>query len=357
MVTRMIFLAIMLAALNFSAQQLSTSGQSNLKFYKKSIERLEKMKPGSMGYDEAVLDAEKKIASIKKTDPGYDVSLMEEEVKKYKQLDQTSKQNQEKDITSGKEIEKELNTYLSWNLEDLKNAKTQAEYDQMDKRVNDQIVSLSGFCKDKLASIGQEFQGRIENYWEVTGPDHTQLNSSKNYYQKSEERTVFSYYQAKWLYNKWKLFSEMYPKSGSLAAAFQKADEVLKMIGSAEEAKKHGENAKAQRLADTKMEPSVVNDPDLEAQIKKAVLNSKFATGKTIVKINIHSKNWAIQKHAVTGITLSRTKSYSAGLKDKDGKCYLLHYSDFKQDYVGGNFGEGYINLGELVEILCQNIK
>lgn len=339
------------------AQQLSTSGQSNLKFYNKAIERVQKMTPGSMGYDEAILDAERKLASIKKTDPGYDVSSMEEEIKKYKQSSKEMQSENSQEVGRMGGLNKELDQFLTWSIKEYKKSKTQEEYDLLDKRVNEQISQLSEFCKNKLAKSPKNYLKKIEDYWETYGPDETQLTSSKNYYAKSEEGNVYGYYETKWLYNKWKLFAEIYPESESVSTAVKKATEVMKMIGSAEDAKKHGEAAKANRIADTKMEPAAVSDPQLESQIKTAILKSKYGAGKTVIKVNIHSSSWSIQKNSVTGAILSRTKGFSAGLKTSDGKCYLLHYVDYKQDYAGGNYGQGYLNLGEVVEILCENVK
>lgn len=341
-------------SLNCLSQQLSTSGQSNLKFYNKAIERLQRMTPGSVGYDEAIMDAERKIASIKKTDPGYNVSAQEEEIKKYKQGN--AKMNEVTGKTFA-DIDKELNSFLTWGPKEFKNSKTDADYSKMSNKVDEQISLLSTFCKSDLTLTGKKYQHKIEDYWNMSGPDETEINSTRKYYEKSEERNVYSYYQIKWLYNKWKLFSETYSESEDLKEALQKAEEVLKMIGSESDAKKHTETVKANRIAQTKMNPASVNDPELEKQIKTAVLKSKFGIGKEVIKVNVHSSEWTLQKNNISGVTLSRTKGFSAALKDSNGKCSLLHYADYKQDYVGGTFAKGYINLGEVVEMLCENVK
>lgn len=350
------FIILVISVLSFAgfSQQLSTSGQSNLKYYNKAIERLQKMTPGSVGYDEVIMDAERKIASIKKTDPGYNVSPQEEEIKKYKQG------NAKKNEVTGKtfaDIDKELNSFLTWGLNEFKNSKTDADYMKMSNKVDEQISLLSAFCKSDLALTGKKYQHKIEDYWNISGPDETEINSTRKYYENSEERNVYSYYQIKWLYNKWKLFSETYSESEDMKEALQKAEEVFKMIGSESDAKKHTEKVKANRIAQTKMNPATVNDPELENQIKTAVLNSKFGIGKEVIKVNIHSSTWTLQKNNISGVTLSRTKGFSAAIKEKDGRCSLLHYADFKQDYVGGTFAKGYVNLGEVVEILCENVK
>lgn len=359
MIKRVFIKITLLMALNVSAQQLSTSGQSNLKFYNKAIERLQKMSPGSMGYQEAILDAEKKISSIKKTDPGYDVSAMEAEIQKYKSDSASANDKKEQDWKAAENTSEDLDAILNWTPANYKNSKTDADFAELDKKVNEQIDLISNFCKSSLNSSDKESLSKIEGYWEVSGSDETKLVSTKNNYEKSEgvEYAVYNFYQIKWIYNKWNAFSQVFPSSKSVAEAKQKSLDVLNMLGSAENARKHAQGARAKRIAETKMEPAAVSDPPLEAQIKAAILKSKFGTGKTVVKVNIHSSSWSIQKNSITGAILSRTKGFSAALKGADGSCSLLHYVDYKQDYAGGSYGQGYINLGEVVEILCENIK
>lgn len=347
----------LLNSLIINAQQLSTSGQSNLKFYQKAIERLKKMSPGSVGYDEAIMDAEKKIASIRKTDPNYDVTVMETEIQQYKSVNNANNEKKEEDWKATKLSGKELDEFLYWSPKSYKNSKTDEDFVAFNKKVDEQIALLSDFCKTKFNVNDRISISKIENHWKVGGSDETAIMETKKFYEKSEELTLYSYYEIKWIYNKWKLFSEAFPQNKVFASAMQKADEARKIIGSADDAKKHGDNVKMKRVAETKMEAASVNDPELESQIKNALSKSKYADGKSIVKINVHSSSWSVQKNSVTGVTLSRTKGFSAGLKDNGGKCWLLHYVDYKQDYSGGKFGQGYINLGEVVEILCENIR
>ena len=357
--SKTIFLFLLLSGLAVHAQTLSTAGQSYLKFYNKTIEKLQKTPVGSMDYEELILDAEKKISVLKKTDPSFDVSAMEAEVKKYKASLSSAVEAKENDWKSAKMTSANLETFLYWSMKEYKNSKTDADFAALDKKVNEQIAALSDFCKTSLKSSDNASLRKIEDHWEVNGMDETQLVSTKKFHEKSEgvEYAIYNFYQIKWIFNKWKAFSAVYPSSETIAEATKKAEEVWNMLGSVEQVKAQAQGAKAKRIADTKMEPAVVNDPQLEARIKSALLKSKFASGKTIVKINIHSSGWTVQKHAITGVTLSRTKGFSAAIKEKDGSCSLLHYVDFKQDYVGGNFAQGYINLGELVEILCENVK
>lgn len=350
---------LLIGTFNLSAQELSTSGQSNLKFYKKAIERLQKMSPTSMGYQEVILDAEKKIASIKKTDPGYDVSAMEAEIQKYKSDSVAANDKKEQNWKAAKSTSEDLDAILNWTPASYKNSRTDADFAELDKKVNEQINATNSFCKSSLNTNDNLSLSKIEGYWEVSGSDETKLVSTKKNHEKSEgvEYAIYNYYEIKWIYNKWNAFSQVFPSSESINEAKQKAQEVLNMLGSAENVRKHAQGAKAKRIAETKMEPAAVNDPQLEAQIKSAILKSKFGTGKTVVKVNIHSASWSIQKNSITGAILSRTKGFSAALKGADGSCALLHYVDYKQDYAGGNYGQGYINLGEVVEILCENVK
>jgi len=367
---KFILIASLLATIKVFAQQLSKDGERNLKYFTQCIDYLKQAKPGTYTYGQKLDQASNYITKIKQSDPSYNASDLEKQLIVYQDAETEKKKKDENDLSgtqSSRQKEyaarKRIESFLFWKPKPIQQCKTSSDFSELSKSVDEKISQIKNFCKDSLNGLNSSDRNSllhtIESNLEQSSSDPTTLGSIQKFHATSEsvESGKYSYYEVKWILAKWKTLSESFPESNDVKDFASKAEDVAKLIGSAEQGEKDAIDAKSKRVADTKMDPAVASDPQLEAQIKAAILKSKFGNGKTVVKVNLHSTSWGVQKHAVTGVVLSRTKGFSAGLKGSDGKCYLLHYVDYKQDYAGGSYGSGYLNLGEVVEIACENIK
>lgn len=346
------------SVINVFSQELSTAGQSYLKFYKQAITKLEKMKPGSMGYENEIINAERKIKDLKKTDPQYNTSQMEAEISSFKKRTNEAEQANEKSFEVKEKfgikwedmMYKHTENYYTNSEEDFKN---------IEAKEKDFETSFSGFLTNEIPKGSQQEEIALEKLRQKFHLGPIDYSDNNGFLNKGEDEkgAVLAFYTSKKLAYGWKVLSDRFPENEDLKATAASAKNKFEELGSIDKLKSTAKANKAKRIAETRMEPAVVKDPELEAQIKKAILNSKFGSGKQVVKVNILSSSWGIQRHAISGIILSRAKSFSAVIKENDGKCTLLHYVDFSQDYVGSTYGQGYIHLGQTTEILCENIN
>ncbi len=254
-----------------------------------------------------------------------------------------------------------LEEFLNKKPDDFSTIKTSADLVKIENMVEEFEKTFSSFCETAFSSvpIKKSAMKKAEYYWNFSSEDPTVIVSSEKH--ASNEESVlyasYNYDQMKLIFIKWSIASKTFPESTILQSAAAKAESAYKKLGSKEAVEKSATTAKASHLAAVKMEPSVVNDPSFEAQIKKALTDSKIGGGKEVLKINIQNKDWNIKRNEVTGTILSRSRNFSAVVKEKDGGCTLIQYSSYKQDYVNGNYGTGYIYMGQTTAILCENAK
>lgn len=340
------------------SQQLSTSGQTYLKFYKQSITKLEKMKPGSIGYGNEIANAERKIKDLKKTDPQYDTSQMESEIATLKKKSEDAERSNEKSIETKLTFGPKWESMMYRHTESLR-LTSGADLNSIESKEKDFEKEFLDFITNEIPKGSQQEEISIEKLKErfKEGPfDYSKNNEFlKNI--EDEKGAVTIYYTSKKLAFGWKALYERFPQIEELKATAASAKSKFEELGSVDKIKGIANTNKAKRVAQTKMEPAVVKDAALESQIKSALMKSKFASGRNVLTVHLLSNDWLIQRNELTGIILSRTKAFQAVIKENDGTCTLLRYVDFKQDYVSGSFGSGYISLGQPTEILCENAK
>lgn len=340
------------------SQQLSTSGQSYLKFYKQSVTKLEKMKPGSIGYNNEVANAERKIKDLKKTDPQYDTSQMESEIAVFKKKSEDAESSNEKSIETKLKFEPKWENMMHEHTESFR-LTNDADLNSIESKEKDFEKAFLNFITNEVPKGSQQEEISIDKLKERfnEGPFNYSKNNEFLKNIEDEKGAVTTYYTSKKLAYGWQVLSERFPEIEELKATAASANSKFEELGSVDKIKSLAKTNKAKRIAQTKMEPAVVQDAVLESQIKSALLKSKFASGRNVLTVHLLSKDWLIQRNDLTGIILNRTKAFQAVIKENDGTCTLLRYVDFKQDYISGNFGTGYISLGQPTEILCENAK
>ena len=351
----------LLIVMQVSSQELSRSGQSYIKFFQKNIDKLKTLDPKTgMAYENELMKAEKNLKNLKVSDPSYDQSSFANELEGFKKkLNQTQSENEVADQKE-KTLNEELDKFLYKKTDGFNNAKSEQDITKLIQEVDSYEKDINGFVQsagDQSSNMGALHNA--EDGWKTYTKDDSEIFYSKKNAGKESDpiNAKAHYYKMKLICAKWTSMSKIFPKSDVLMKAAKAAEEALQLLGSAETLAKKAEETKAANLANVKMEASVINDPALEAEIKKAIGNSKFGAGKQVVKINILNKNWNIKRNELTNVILSRSRNFSAVVKEKDGSCTLIQYTSYKQDYVGGAYGSGYVYMGQTNKILCENAK
>ncbi|MDP1802626.1 MAG: hypothetical protein Q8L81_14795 [Bacteroidota bacterium] len=359
---QIIFFTFSLISINVLSQELTTSGQSYLKFFRKSIEKLDRMDAAKVAIYSVEIDkAKNNLNSLKNTDPNFDQSTLINELKVYEDKLVNIKTQHTTDLSKSQAIIDDLDLFLKKDLDEYLNNGKSPNINGLESVVSEFEQNFSNFCTNELAtpSIKSKAIRKAEDGWNFDKKDPTHISSMENYSGREENSdwAVFNYYYMRLIYARWSNLSKTFPESKVLSGAAQQAENAYKKVGNKEVATKNALKAKEDHLAKIKMDPATASDPALEAQIKKAMANTTFGEGRTVLKINLHNKDWNIKRNQITGIILSRSKNFSAVVKEKDGTCTLIRYTSYKQDYDGNNYGNGYVYMGQADKILCENVN
>lgn len=355
---QIILLVILFTTLNGVSQQLSTAGQSYLKFYKKNIEKLNKMDPSKMGYENEIMQAERQVKSIQKTDPGYDVTSLSQEIATYREKLKAGLAKNDDIVKQLEPLDQELDKFLS---EEIRNAYTTTALEENFARISKFQTEFDNYITNKLLkSDNLKFiLPKIESEWQKLNNDPNTIvtynNSIKNY---TDIIAAENYYNKIKLINvKWSLVSAAFPQSEILKEAVNKSNEALKIEGGKEGIIKLVKANKIEVAKKVRMTPAVTNDASTIAQITTALKESSYGKQRTIVKVNVLSSDWSIKRNELTGIILHRYKYFEAALKNNDGSCVLLKVCWYQQDHNGSGYSKGYITQGELHEMMCENVN
>ena len=343
------------------SQELSTAGQSYLKFYKKNIEKLKKMDPGAMGYENEVSQAEKQIKSIKKTDPNYDVSELTSEIDEYKEKVKNADNAAAENEKANEDLDDELENFLS---ERLTNASTKEDVTNNEKEVSKFQQNFNSYLQNKLLSSSESKYAlpKIERHIKNDNEDNILVSSYKENIAKVVDplQAENRYNQINLINSKRSLLSKAFPQSSILKDAVKESEAALQTAGGKTEIIKIATANKYEITKKVRMQPAVAKDPELENQIKSGLQSIYVGKGKTIIATHILSPEWQINRNSITGVILGRCKKFQVAFKEADGNCRL--FSDLiQQDYNGSGYGKGYIVNGNYTggyeDILCENVN
>lgn len=346
-------------------QELSRSGESYLKFYKLSAQKLNKMDPSAMGYDTELQKAENNLKLLKKSDPNYDASELTNEIAEYKSKLKDAEKRSEENEKAYDDLDEELQNFLTEQLDGHISVHTEADLQSLQTKMKTYEKNFGNYIQTKLISNEniKYILPKIEDYWkdgagEKNGGDKSKMNSFINFIKKSTDlmSAMGQYDFIQLLKIKWSLLSHAFPESTILKNAMDESEKTAAFITGKDELVKlvNANNYEIAKLV--RMDAAVTKDVAFEGQIRATLQNSSFGKGRSIVKINILSTDWNTERNSLTGIIIARTKKFQAVLKETDGSCRLQTIW-YKQDYNGSNYGTAYlIKLDNGKQILCENV-
>ncbi len=109
------------------------------------------------------------------------------------------------------------------------------------------------------------------------------------------------------------------------------------------------------KLREARVPAAVTSNPAMEQEFRNAF--AKTGWGETILKINLLSHDWTINRNELTSIIENRTQTAAIVTKNANGKCIVYGFT-IAQDYAGGgNYGSSYRFRHNGYEVLCENVK
>jgi hypothetical protein len=153
----------------------------------------------------------------------------------------------------------------------------------------------------------------------------------------------------------WSGASRIYPNNARFAEAASSVRQRIESAGTREQRLGAVEKNVAEKTAANRIAEAVQRDSKLEGEFARVFAQS--TPGYEVIRVNVTSHEWSIDRHPATGVILSRSHSASIGVKDSEGKCYHFAFV-IEQPYVGNSFAAskrgGIMGRGEM---LCGNIR
>ncbi|MBL7912050.1 MAG: hypothetical protein JNJ41_13410 [Bacteroidia bacterium] len=337
--------------------QLSNNGKTYLKEVEKRFDVLQNIDPTNKTYQDELILAKRNIEYLSKSDPNYDLSGLNEKLADFNNKLKIGKAKNDETRKNKEGLDSKLQEFLETSLESTYSKQTVADNKiEIEKFKND----FSAYIQNSLvndASSKSTLQ-KIEMEWN-SSIDIETLESYKNSVKSTTNETYAEscYDQINLIEIKWSLLKKAFPASEILAQAVNKIKESEQFEGGKEGVIKMVKANKLEETKKTRMTPCVNSNESLKEEIKTALKESKHCKGRIIIKINILRSDWAIQRHELTGKILGRAIDFEAALKNTDGSCVVLKSPWFHQNYNGSGYGKGYVEHGDVTDIICENVN
>jgi len=128
----------------------------------------------------------------------------------------------------------------------------------------------------------------------------------------------------------------IYPNIPEIEKAYEWCTKAVKQIGTTDDVLLKINKINSDYLKSVKLPSAKVNDPALEGDFKR--LFNEMGYKETIVKVNIQSTDWVIDRNELTSVIIGRSKQAYIATKAADGTCYITEFWIF-QDYNGSGYG------------------
>lgn len=292
---------------------------------------------------------ERSLISIKKKDPSFDISNLEQ---KLDDLKARCGSNKSETLTARKESR-----------------------DNFDKKINGQKI-MSKFLSasivtqelaDQAIAANKDYRGYSNDVEEIIFRTKTvdrklsrfKVNFSEGTHNETMESN-FEDFNSRKLF--WQTAATILPEESLVISASKKYNDFANTIGSLEDVKTQSGAFNNQKLANKKMPAAVINDAKLKSIFKTAFNEESKNTNwdRTLLKINITDRSWTIIKNKYSGAILGRKQFAAIVFKDnKKGECRLYINYHIYQQYNGPGynaFATGKSNMAS-DDFLCENIN
>lgn len=166
------------------------------------------------------------------------------------------------------------------------------------------------------------------------------------------QHTILQYELAHWDALRKGPFADKAP----LSDGYNKVTNLASRMGPIEDMIKAGNLRRQQRIANTKMPPAIMQNPELEKLFRQTFDDAGW--NETILKVHLLDRDWKAIRNDITGVLEARTIRAAIASKDETGAYTLYNYFTIQQDYLGTAFStQAKIVYHESTEILPDNIK
>ena len=330
------------------------------------IAKLEKsVAAGGSNLDaESYLSLVRKLTDVKKKDPSFNISEIENKIKK---LETSILGNRQKAVTARQDMNDQTNqmqkagTLLN-SLFYISPSVSNGDLPTIEEKLklyNQKLAELLTMDPELVKPSLQVHYKRIIKPAQVAEKELNQIDRSCRE-QTDPKNAEREYYELIYFRDFWNAAQKVFPDEPEFNKAYSYAVKLLSGLGTKEDV--HGLAAKTMenKVRSAHLPAPVMKDAALEKSfIEIFNFNEGQQLGATAIKAVLIHDDWTIIRHEISGIVTGRRRAAAIAYKKKDGKCYFFSSYYIQQEYVGGAFGRNMsanlVSGGN--EILCENVK
>ncbi len=314
-----------------------------------------------------LLKVERELTAFKRSFPDHDVTAYEKKVSDFEAWIEKSYSDQDQAAKDSQNFRQEYDETFSglyegyWAMGKGEAGDIAAAQEKLNKFTSNINVFVNSELGKKAPTIQTE---NVKTY--VLNPIETKVAENnknvdqwKTWVQTGHKKwEVFqNYFKILAAEEYWRGNAALYPANGGIQAAFSKTKEVHNELGTIQNVEAMCEKNYAKYLTTVTLEPAAVKDAALEADMKAQFLTMDYGKGLNVIKVNIKSSNWTINRHAISGVILNRIRDAHVVTKDSNGNCWIWQFG-IMQMYDGSNYGnsEGRYLSPDKKQILCENV-
>lgn len=299
---------------------------------------------------------QRSLESIKKKDPSYDISHLEQKLNDLKvrcgeNKDETltKRSNDKEKYYANVDANNIMSDYVRSSYLPREDAEALSKIDVSQLDMDKYRISMVGGTETAIERNGDEFQGVIDRHRVKVGNSYPG-EAEKAYERFLDQKRYYDY------------AVKFFPGELVLEKVQKKFQSLFDELGDIENIKKEAVANGVKELGSRKIPEAVTNNPNLKKIITQAFNDESKNTkwDRTILKVNILDKDWTVIRKELTGVLIGRKRFAAIAFKDnKTGKCLMYRSYHIYQQYNGSgynSFSTGTSNMTS-VEVLCKNIN
>lgn len=299
---------------------------------------------------------ERSLESIKKKDPSYDISHLEQKLtdlklrcSNTKTETLTTRANNKEQYYTNVDANNKMTDYVRSSYLPKENAEALSKIDVTQLDMEEHKRNMVSFTETTLERSGDDYQGVIDRFRVKVG----------NSYPGEAEKAYEDFLDKKRYYD---YAVKFFPGEPVLEKVKRKFQALFDELGDIENIKKTAKANGIKELAAVKMPAALLKDAKIERLFKTAFNEESKNRNydRTLIKINLIDKDWIMVRKEFTGVLLGRKRYASVGYKQNNsGKCIMFRAYEIYQQHNGSGFNSSLTNVSNIAatEILCENIK
>lgn len=306
-----------------------------------------------------IVAAEGRLASLKRREPKFDASKMEQALADTKAKNDGIRAESRNSLMTKVHASNNLNLlFRSRNIQADSSDTSEsinAEIDKYSKMADEVVAAGRDSLASELESILPGLKGESKSDSQVTEKLIKRSNDST-----TSTGAETAYYELLLRQSYWDTSRRIFHDDADILKSYNSVTAAVKSLGTPEQRAAQAEKNLNAKIDAERLPKAGQRNPNLEKQIQDIFnkINQNRNLNYTFLKSVIVGSDYDISRHSLTGIILKRYMLGAVAFKTKDGKCKQSLFR-IEQNYIGSSFsGVWYGDFADFAhEMRCENVN